>query len=66
MMFRNFILAALLLAACTHKYYSQGFYSSRMWKVQKHEYAFQLGASNFLGELGGRDMIGTDFLWDME
>jgi len=65
-MFRNLILTALLLAACTHEYYSQGFYSSRMWKVQKHEYAFHLGASNFMGELGGRDMIGTDFLWDLE
>ena len=66
MLFRSFILAALLLAACTHEYYAQGFYSSRMWKVQKHEYTLQLGASNFLGELGGRDQIGSDFLWDLE
>ena len=25
-----------------------------------------LGISNFLGELGGRDQIGTPFVWDLE
>lgn len=24
------------------------------------------GASNFLGDLGGRDMVGSDFVWDIE
>lgn len=28
--------------------------------------SFGLGAANFLGELGGRDQIGSDFIWDLE
>ena len=30
------------------------------------EWSFGLGASNFLGDLGGRDQIGSDFVWDLE
>ncbi len=34
---------------------------SQRWKRQRVEYVFSIGASNFLGDLGGRDQIGTDY-----
>jgi len=36
------------------------------WKSQRHSFGMGLGASFFLGELGGRDQIGTDFVYDLE
>lgn len=39
---------------------------SSYWKSQRHSFGFGLGASFFLGELGGRDQIGTDFIYDLE
>ncbi len=36
------------------------------WKKQRHSFGFGIGAANFLGELGGRDQIGTDFIYDLE
>jgi hypothetical protein len=36
------------------------------WKSQRHSFGMGLGASFFLGELGGRDQIGTDFIYDLE
>lgn len=46
--------------------FGQGFYSSRLWKNQRNEFGLFLGATNFLGELGGRDLVGSGFLWDLE
>jgi hypothetical protein len=43
-------------------YKSQGEY----WKNQRNEISFGLGTSNFLGELGGRNRIGSNFIWDYE
>lgn len=65
-MFKPLIIATIIIASCAHELCAQGFYSSRMWKSQKHEYTAYFGASNFLGELGGRDMVGSDFIWDLE
>jgi hypothetical protein len=36
------------------------------WKNQRHSLGFSLGASFFLGELGGRDQVGSDFVYDLE
>lgn len=36
------------------------------WKRWRYNIVFGIGATNFLGELGGADMIGTDFLNDFE
>lgn len=36
------------------------------WKSQRHSFGLGLGASFFLGELGGRDQVGTDFIYDLE
>lgn len=39
---------------------------STYWKNQRHTISFGIGAANFLGELGGRDQVGSDFIWDLE
>ena len=36
------------------------------WKRFRYEVVFGLGATQFLGELGGADQIGTDFYKDLE
>ncbi len=46
--------------------HAQYFRKSNYWKTQRNEISVGLGASNFLGELGGRDQIGTNFVWDLE
>jgi hypothetical protein len=40
-------------------------YKSR-WKAYRSELHFGAGPSNFLGELGGADQIGTDYFRDLE
>ncbi len=42
------------------------FYNRGVWKKHRVEYSGGLGASNFLGDLGGLDRIGSDFIWDLE
>lgn len=43
------------------------FNSSRNWSQNKKEVYFGLGASNFIGDLGGQNSIGTDYsLTDMD
>ncbi len=42
------------------------FSSAQQWKRQRVEYSFGLGATNFLGDLGGRDQVGSDFVQDWE
>jgi hypothetical protein len=39
---------------------------SQPWKKNRIEVYYSLGATNFLGELGGRDQIGSTFLMDLE
>ena len=46
--------------------YGQGFYNRGAWKKHRVEWSGGLGASNFLGDLGGRDRVGSDFIWDLE
>ena len=45
---------------------AQYFRSSNYWKTHRAEIQISLGMSNFLGELGGRNQIGSDFIWDLE
>ncbi len=45
---------------------AQYFRSSTYWKTHRTEMQFSLGVSNFLGELGGRNQIGSPFIWDLE
>lgn len=39
---------------------------AQRWKRQRYEASFVLGASNFLGELGGANQIGTNYFKDLE
>ncbi|MEX1191378.1 MAG: DUF6089 family protein [Brumimicrobium sp.] len=55
---------------CAQGQTSSNFNSSRNWSMNKHELFFALGASQFLGDLGGRNQIGTqkspmDIDWNM-
>lgn len=45
---------------------AQGFYNRNAWKKHRHEFQFGLGVSNFLGDVGGRDQVGSNFVWDLE
>jgi len=40
--------------------------SAQQWKRYKKEYVFGLGATNFLGDLGGANQVGTDYFKDLE
>lgn len=46
--------------------YSQGFYNANSWRKQRNEINISIGVTNFLGDLGGRDRVGTNFIWDLE
>ncbi len=48
------------------KSYSQGVFKGNYWKQYRKEFYVGIGPSNFLGELGGKDQIGTDFIQDLE
>jgi hypothetical protein len=39
---------------------------SQPWKRNRTEVFYSLGPTNFLGELGGRDQIGSTFIMDLE
>ncbi len=57
------ILGLALVALPT---YGQYFRQSSYWKTHRKEISFGFGISNFLGELGGRNQIGSPFVWDLE
>lgn len=39
---------------------------AQRWKRQRFEFSLGIGASNFLGELGGANQIGTNYFKDLE
>lgn len=45
---------------------AQLFRSSNYWRQYRNEISFGVGASNTLTELGGRDQVGSNFIWDLE
>lgn len=51
------ILISLLLSSLSN---------AQKWKRNRIEYSFGIGATNFLGDLGGRDQIGTNGIMDFE
>jgi hypothetical protein len=57
------IIALLLQVAVSAQYFSG---KKDIWKNRRHSLSFGIGFSNFLGELGGRDQIGSDFIYDLE
>ncbi|MBK8339345.1 MAG: hypothetical protein IPK99_04770 [Flavobacteriales bacterium] len=67
--FRLFVpWSALMLASFCFvpRTNAQYFRTTDYWKTHRNEISIGLGASNFLGELGGRDQVGTSFIWDLE
>jgi hypothetical protein len=40
--------------------------SAQRWKRQRYEWVTGVGATQFLGDVGGRDQIGSDFFFDMD
>lgn len=67
----NTYLSKLIVTAtvllCGVSQLSAQYYSSQSyWKNERHEVALGLGVINFLGELGGRNAIGRNFLIDTE
>ncbi len=59
-------LLVLLFGLLSLQSSAQYFRNSGYWKTHRSEYLIGLGISNFLGELGGRDQIGSPFVWDLE
>ena len=42
------------------------FSDAQRWKRQRYEFSFGAGVSNFLGELGGANQVGTHYFKDLE
>lgn len=57
------LLFTLLASDVSAQYFNR---SGAFWKNRRHSVAVGAGAANFLGELGGRDQIGSRFIYDME
>lgn len=55
------LVIAVLLALCLPQ-----LADAQRWKRMRYEWVVGAGATNFLGELGGRDQIGSDFFFDFE
>lgn len=59
--------AAVFIAAMACSVCGQAqFFNKVNWKDNRHQLEFGLGVSNFLGDLGGKDDIGTNDLADLE
>jgi len=61
---RRFILSIVLITTCLAG--QAQFFNKIDWRLNRHSLEFGGGISNFLGELGGKDAIGTDDLQDLE
>lgn len=45
---------------------AQGYYNRYEYRRKRHEINFGAGATNCLTDLGGADVIGSGFLWDLD
>lgn len=63
---RSLVLAIVLGMLAIGPVSAQYFRQSSYWKTHRRELEFGFGISNFLGELGGRNQIGSPFVWDLE
>lgn len=63
---RTLLLTVLLGGLASSSVSAQYFRQSSYWKTHRQEIEFGFGVSNFLGELGGRNQIGSPFVWDLE
>jgi hypothetical protein len=60
------VLFVLGLGLCALPAHGQYFRQSSYWKTHRQELSLGFGVANFLGELGGRNQIGSPFVWDLE
>jgi hypothetical protein len=63
---KRHLTALVLLGTLTVPLSAQYFRQSNYWKTNRNELNVAFGISNFLGELGGRNQIGSPFVWDLE
>lgn len=63
---RSTLLIVLLGCLGTGSVFGQYFRQSSYWKTHRQEISGGFGIANFLGELGGRNEIGSPFVWDLE
>ena len=56
----------VLLVLLTILFLSPGISEAQRWKRQRFELSVGAGVSNFLGELGGANQIGTNYFKDLE
>ncbi len=62
----SIVVITLLLSSLTYAQHTN-FNTQRNWSLNKKELVFGFGATQFTGDLGGRDNIGKDFsLVDMD
>lgn len=64
--YRRALIMLALSVSATISALSQNFVDPNAWRTQRHEYFIGGGAANFMGELGGLDKVGSEFLWDFE
>ncbi|NNK81102.1 MAG: hypothetical protein HKO93_06365, partial [Flavobacteriales bacterium] len=62
----NIITFSLVMLMIGGTLKSQYYRNQAYWKKDRFSFIAGVGGSNFLGELGGRDQIGSDFIWDIE
>ena len=59
---KNYILLFLIIFGISYNsLYSQSFARPNAWKKYRKELIVNVGASGFLGDLGGRNQIGKDY-----
>jgi hypothetical protein len=63
---KRIILLAVLWGSVSVPLSAQYFRQSTYWKTNRNEINVGFGIANFLGELGGRNQIGSPFIWDLE
>lgn len=63
---KHIILTVGLFGTMAVPLSAQYFRQSSYWKTNRNEINLGFGIANFLGELGGRNQIGSPFVWDLE
>ncbi len=63
---KRILLLLILIGSVSAPLSAQYFRQSSYWKTNRNEIGLGLGIANFLGELGGRNQIGSPFIWDLE
>ncbi len=58
---RQYLLLLVFMAAFSAFAQHTNFNSQRNWSLNKKEFIIGVGGTNFLGDLGGRNQIGTDY-----